>query len=170
MQTLRNELSWAAPCLDGALRRVEEYLKTVEYIPMDAMRRGLVNRAEERQRLARPFGACGWKRELSGSVRKIVWTTWVGLLRQDAAHGGPADRQAAGNLGLGHASAIELLDLVGVECCCYRPAQTVAVLAGLRQAGTDSFPENLPLELREDGEQAHHGSTGGRGQIQCFGQ
>jgi hypothetical protein len=35
--------------------------KTVEYIPMDAMRRGLVNRAEERQRLARPFRACGWK-------------------------------------------------------------------------------------------------------------
>ena len=46
------------------------------------------------------------------------------------------------------------------------PAQALAILTGVRQAGADSFPENLPFELRKNG----HGSTGRRGQIQCLRQ
>jgi len=65
---------------------------------------------------------------------------------------------------------IPLLYPVGVECCRYWPAQAFAVLAGMSQAGADSFPENLPLELREVGQQAGHGSAGGCRQIQAFGQ
>jgi hypothetical protein len=32
-----------------------------------------------------------------------------------------------------------------------RPAQALAALASVGQAGTDTFPENLPLEFREHG-------------------
>jgi hypothetical protein len=45
-----------------------------------------------------------------------------------------------------------------------QPAQASAVLACMRQAGTDSFPENLPFEFGEDRQQASHGSTGGHRQ------
>ncbi len=41
---------WGKPTtgfFDGALRTVKEYLETVEYIPMNPVRRGLVQRAEE---------------------------------------------------------------------------------------------------------------------------
>jgi hypothetical protein len=40
----------------------------------------------------------------------------------------------------------------------------------MRQAGPRSFSKNLPFELREDGEQAGHGASGWRGQVQRFGQ
>ena len=85
---------------------------------------------------------------------------------QYAPYRGPADLQPAGDLGLADARAGELPYLVGVESRRYRPAQALAVLAGLRQAGADSFPENLPFELGKDGQQAGHRSTGGCRQIQ----
>jgi REP element-mobilizing transposase RayT len=47
MRTLRYELSRTARYFDRGLRTVKEYLETVEYIPMNPVRRGLVKRAEE---------------------------------------------------------------------------------------------------------------------------
>ncbi len=38
---------WQGRFFDRALRTVKEYLETVEYIPMNPVRRGLVKRAEE---------------------------------------------------------------------------------------------------------------------------
>ena len=38
---------WPGRCFDRALRTVKEYLETVEYIPRNPVRRGLVQRAEE---------------------------------------------------------------------------------------------------------------------------
>jgi len=65
---------------------------------------------------------------------------------------------------------VEFPYLVGVEGRRYRSAQALANLAGVGQAGADSFAENLPFELREDRQQGRHGSTRGRGQVQCLGQ
>jgi hypothetical protein len=51
-----------------------------------------------------------------------------------------------------------------------RPPQPFPVLARMRQAGLGTFPQNLPFELGEDGQQASHSSTGGRSQVQRLGQ
>ena len=51
-----------------------------------------------------------------------------------------------------------------------RPPQTFAVLPGVGQTGTDALTQDLTLKLGEDGEQASHGSPGGRRQIECFSQ
>jgi len=75
-----------------------------------------------------------------------------------------------GRSGFAETSTVELLYLVCVEGRRYRPVQALAVLACLRQASTNSFPENLPLELREDGQQCRHGSTGWGRQVQCLRQ
>ena len=72
-------------------------------------------------------------------------SNWVA---KDAPHGGASDLQPAGDFGLAGASVIELSDLVGVEGRRYWPTQALAVLAGVRQAGPDSFAQNLPFELR----------------------
>jgi len=87
-------------------------------------------------------------------------------LGKNAAHRGAPDLQAASDLRFANASTVELPYLVGVECCRYRPTQALAVLAGVRQAGANSFPENLPFEFCKNGQQARHGSTGWGGQIQ----
>src|ERR1019366_4730935 len=67
---------------------------------------------------------------------------------QDAPHRRPADRQAAGDFGFADARTVELPYLVSVEGCRYWPAQALAVLAGVGQAGAYPFAENFPLELR----------------------
>src|SRR5579864_5125292 len=100
---------------------------------------------------------------------QILWNSVEGLLMSDpflqnAAHGGTADGQPTGDLGLADASTIQFPDLAGMECCCYRPAQALAILAGLCQASADSFTEYLPFELSKNGQQASHRSTGGRRQ------
>ena len=51
-----------------------------------------------------------------------------------------------------------------------RPAQSFSILPRMRQAGSSSFPQNLPFELGEDRQQTGHRSTGRRRQIQRFGQ
>jgi hypothetical protein len=50
------------------------------------------------------------------------------------------------------------------------PAQALAVLPGVRQSSTSSFPQNLSFELREYRQQAGHRATGRRGQVQCLSQ
>ena len=61
-------------------------------------------------------------------------------------------------------------DLGSLEARSRRPAQSFAVLPGVRQASPSSFPQNLPFELGEDRQQAGHRATGRRGQIQRLGQ
>jgi phage tail protein X len=51
-----------------------------------------------------------------------------------------------------------------------RPTQPFAVLPGVGQASPNSFPQDLPFELGENGEQACHRSTGRSGQVQGLGQ
>ena len=51
-----------------------------------------------------------------------------------------------------------------------RPTQPFPVLPRMRQARPGSFAENLSFKLGEYREQASHGATGWRGQIQRFGQ
>jgi len=88
---------------------------------------------------------------------------------QNAAHGRTSDLQPTGDLRFADASAMELPYLVGVEGHCYRPAQTLTVLAGMGQTGADSFAKNLPFEFGKNGQQYGHSSTGGCRQIQGFG-
>ena len=90
---------------------------------------------------------------------------------QNAAHRGAADLQAAGDLGFADASAMQFPDLCGCggPRSCGRPRRC-AVLPGVRQASAHPFPQNLPFELGEDGQQPGHRATGGRGQIQRLGQ
>ena len=94
----------------------------------------------------------------------------LSLLHRDAAHGGAPDFQAAGDFGFTCARAVEFPNLVGVEGCCYRPAQPLAVLPSLSQSGADSFPQNLPFEFGEDRQETGHGSASWRGQIRHLGQ
>ena len=47
---------------------------------------------------------------------------------------------------------VELSYLLSVVARRYGPAPALAVLAGVRSAGADSLPENLPCELRQNGE------------------
>ena len=47
-----------------------------------------------------------------------------------------------------------------------RAPQPLSILAAVGQPGRVRLPENLPFELGEDGEQACHGASGGRGQVQ----
>jgi hypothetical protein len=89
---------------------------------------------------------------------------------QDATHRSAPNVQATGDLSFAGASTVELPDLVGVKGCRYWATQALAVLTGVRQAGTDALAQNLPFEFGKHGQQARHGSTGGCGQIQGFGQ
>jgi hypothetical protein len=70
---------------------------------------------------------------------------------QDATHRSAPKVQAAGDLGFADACPVELANLVSVEGRGDWPSQALAVLASMRQAGTDTFPQNLPFELREHG-------------------
>src|SRR5208337_4119548 len=89
---------------------------------------------------------------------------------QDAAHGSSSNMQSAGDFGFANAGTLELSYLVGVEGRRQWPAQALAVLAGMGQAGPNSFPQNLPFERGENGQQGGHGSTGGCRQIQRLRQ
>ena len=51
-----------------------------------------------------------------------------------------------------------------------RPCPVVCRSPALRQARPSSLPQNLPLELSEDRQQAGHRATGWRGQIQRLRQ
>ena len=59
-------------------------------------------------------------------------------------------------------------DLVGVNGRRDRPAQALAVAPCMRQAGADTFAQDLPLELGEDRQQTGHRSTGLGRQVQCL--
>jgi hypothetical protein len=50
------------------------------------------------------------------------------------------------------------------------PDRAVAVSPGTGQAGARSFPQNLPFEVSENGEQASHRATRRRRQIQRLSQ
>ena len=50
------------------------------------------------------------------------------------------------------------------------PAQPFPVLTGMGQASLGPFPQDFSFELGEDRQQAGHGPSGRRGQIQRFGQ
>src|ERR1019366_9704334 len=78
--------------------------------------------------------------------------------------------QSAGDFGFANAGTLELSDRVSVDRRGYGPAQALAILGGMGQAGADALAENLPFEFRKNGQQASHGATGGRGQIQRLGQ
>ena len=89
---------------------------------------------------------------------------------QNPAHGGPADLQPSGDLGFAGPGTMQFPDFRSVCGRGCRPAQSLAVRARMRQTGPGPFPQNLPFELREDGQQSGHGSTRRRGQVQCLGQ
>ena len=61
-------------------------------------------------------------------------------------------------------------DFASLFCCCSGPAQFLPVLPGVGQAGARSVPQHLSFERGEDGQQSGHGSTGGRREIQRFGE
>jgi len=71
---------------------------------------------------------------------------------QNPANRGPADVQAAGDLGVADTSAVQLKDFRGVDGRGRRPTQPLAVLPRMSQARPRSFPQNLPFELGEDRE------------------
>ena len=51
-----------------------------------------------------------------------------------------------------------------------RPAETLPDLPRMRQTSPRSLSQNLSFELGENGEQARHGASGWRGQVQCLSQ
>jgi hypothetical protein len=65
---------------------------------------------------------------------------------------------------------MESPDLGRVRGCRCGPAQSLAVLPGVRQARSSSLTEDLSFECGEDGQQARHRSTRGRSQVQRLGQ
>jgi len=51
-----------------------------------------------------------------------------------------------------------------------RSAKPSAVLPGMSEAGPHAFPEDLALELGEDGQQSGHRTPRGCSQVQRLGQ
>ena len=93
-----------------------------------------------------------------------------GLGRQKSPHRGAADLQAAGDLGFADPCAMQFPDLSSVDGGSSRSAEPFSILPRMSQASASSLPQNFPFELGEDRQQASHGSTGRRGQIQRLGQ
>jgi hypothetical protein len=82
-------------------------------------------------------GKPGGARSLSHAFGNFFWRPW----QRQCGHRGSTDLQPASDLSLAEASTEELTDLVGVEGRPNGSAQALAVLAGVCQAGADSFPE-----------------------------
>jgi hypothetical protein len=55
--------------------------------------------------------------------------------------------QPAGDFAFAGARPVELPDLISMEGRRYWSAQALAILTGMRQAGTYPFPQSLPFEL-----------------------
>ena len=89
---------------------------------------------------------------------------------QNPANRGAADLKAAGDFGFADAGAMQFPDFRSVYGRGCRPAQPFPVLPGWAKPSPRSFPQNLPFELGEDGQQSGHGATGWCGQIQRLGQ
>ena len=64
----------------------------------------------------------------------------------------------------------QFADPIGVQRGGKGSAQTFAVLSRMSKSGADAFAKDFSFELREDGQQSGHSATGGRGQIESFGQ
>jgi hypothetical protein len=65
---------------------------------------------------------------------------------------------------------MEFPDFRSVQTGSHRPTRPLPVRPCMRQTGPRSFPQNLPFELSENGEQTGHGAPGRRGQIQRLSQ
>ena len=70
----------------------------------------------------------------------------VGSL-QNAAYRGAADLQVAGDFGLAGAGLMQLPYVLGLESSGERSSQTLAVLPGMRQAGSNALAEDVALKL-----------------------
>src|ERR1017187_5772283 len=66
---------------------------------------------------------------------------------QNMVHGGAPDFRSASDPGLAGAATVQGPDLTAFPGRCTGPPQTFMVLPGMGQSGTDSFAQNLPLEL-----------------------
>jgi len=75
-----------------------------------------------------------------------------------------------GDFALADAGAVSLSDFGGIPRRGLRPRQAVCHSPGLCQASPPALPQNLAFEFSEDCEQAGHGATGCRDQIQGLGQ
>jgi hypothetical protein len=82
---------------------------------------------------------------------------------QDPTNRGSSDPQVPRNLGFAYAGAVQFSDFRSVNGYRGRPTKAFSVLPGMCQARSGPFPQNLPFELREDGQQASHGSPSRRG-------
>src|SRR5271157_6351977 len=89
---------------------------------------------------------------------------------QNAAYRGASDVEPTCDLGLGNPFAIKLPHLATLPRRRWRPSQALPVLSGMSQSGANPLAQDLAFELGEYGQQTGHGPTGGRGQVQRFGQ
>ena len=79
---------------------------------------------------------------------RLIWAyISSSLCCQDAADGSAPDLHPTSVLDFAYACTVELSYLLSVEARRYGSAQALAVLAGVGQAGADSFAGNLPFEL-----------------------
>lgn len=69
---------------------------------------------------------------------------------------------------LADASTEELPDLLGIQCCGGRPAETLAVFPRMSQSSLNALTKDLPFKLSKDRKQSRHSPTRWCGQIQSF--
>jgi len=85
---------------------------------------------------------------------------------QNPANRGAADFQPSGDFGFADAGAAQFPDFRSVCGRSCRTTQPFAVFPRMSQASPGPFPQNLSFELGEYCEQAGHGATSWRSQIQ----
>src|SRR5580704_16516478 len=101
-----------------------------------------------------------------GSLRGF----FIGLRGQYAAHRSPANLKPAGDFSFGDTGTVQSPDLSGVPSRRDWPTQLFAVQPCLNQSGACTLAQDLTFELGEDCQQAGHRATGGRREIERFGQ
>lgn len=85
---------------------------------------------------------------------------------QNPAHRGAADLKVAGNFGFADPCPMQFPNLCRMESGGNGPTQPFSILPSLSQASPSPLAQNLSFELGEDRQQAGHGATSGRGQVQ----
>ncbi|MFZ3191173.1 MAG: hypothetical protein WB523_05735 [Candidatus Sulfotelmatobacter sp.] len=63
----------------------------------------------------------------------------LGRSREDTAHRGATDVEAAGDLGFAQAGAAQFADIIGVHGCSCRAAKPLAALPGMSESSPPAF-------------------------------
>jgi hypothetical protein len=156
-------------CLDG-LGKLHDALDVAEQRTRSACRTLVRDGGCWSEQLELDLDVAGYVSFRQRCVTTVATLFLPEIRGEDSTHGGAADVQLAGDLGFADASEVKFSDLACLFPDRQRSTQMLSVEAGFGNTGADAFAEDLVLELSKHREQARHGPTGRRRQIQRFGK